>query len=223
VIEVKGEGGQLLVGGNALSYDEARDLVDLIWAAIPVELAEDGTPVCSECGVKATEDIPGFWVCGVINATATIRLSTRANKPATQFSAGARRSGPMHRSSGSPRSRPSDKRWPRLRRGTTTSEDPFLLMCRLRAVWVDSSEQPRRSLRRSFSPSGSRSSPRRRDAEHCFGLVFLFHLVLSQCLRPSSSVLQASRALVLSSAGASVPETASSEARGPRRPYGSAA
>ena len=66
MIEVKGEDGQLLVGGQALSYDEARDLVERIWASIPAERAEDGTPLCSKCGVKAIEDMPGFWVCEVI-------------------------------------------------------------------------------------------------------------------------------------------------------------
>ena len=66
MIEVKREGEQLLVDGNALSYDEARDLVGRIWAAIPVERSGDGTPICSKCGMEATKDKPDFWVCSVI-------------------------------------------------------------------------------------------------------------------------------------------------------------
>jgi hypothetical protein len=66
VIEVKREGELLLVGGHSLSYDEARELVDRIWAAIPVERSEDGSPICPKCGIEATEDTPGFWVCEVI-------------------------------------------------------------------------------------------------------------------------------------------------------------
>jgi hypothetical protein len=66
VIEVRREGDLLLVGGHALNYDEARELVDNIWAAIPVERSEDGTPICPKCGIEATEDTSGFWVCRVI-------------------------------------------------------------------------------------------------------------------------------------------------------------
>jgi len=66
VIEVKREGELLLIGGDALSYDEARELVDRIWGSIPVERSADGTPICQKCGIEATEDARGFWVCAVI-------------------------------------------------------------------------------------------------------------------------------------------------------------
>ncbi len=66
MIAVKREGEMLLVGRQTLSYDEARELVDRIWAAIPVERSEDGTPICPKCGSEATEDTPGFWVCEVL-------------------------------------------------------------------------------------------------------------------------------------------------------------
>ena len=56
----------LLIGGHAVDFDEAREVVDRIWAAIPVEQSEDGTPICPKCGLEATEDAPGFWVCAVI-------------------------------------------------------------------------------------------------------------------------------------------------------------
>ena len=66
MIEVKREGEQLLVDGHALSYDEARELVGRIWATIPVERSEDGTPLCPKCGIEATETTPNYWVCEVI-------------------------------------------------------------------------------------------------------------------------------------------------------------
>jgi hypothetical protein len=66
VIEVKRADGQLLVGGQAHSYDEARELVERIWAAIPIERTADGRPICPKCGIEAIQDIPGFWVGAVI-------------------------------------------------------------------------------------------------------------------------------------------------------------
>jgi hypothetical protein len=78
VIEVKREGELLLVGGHALSYDEARDLVDRVWAAIPVERSEDGTPICPKCGIEATETTPAYWDAKSSSATATTSRSTMA-------------------------------------------------------------------------------------------------------------------------------------------------
>jgi hypothetical protein len=67
VIRVKRENGRLLIGGQLHTSDEARELVDhQIWAAMPAEFGDDGVPLCPKCGIEATEDTPGFWVCAVI-------------------------------------------------------------------------------------------------------------------------------------------------------------
>jgi hypothetical protein len=88
VIEVKARGNLLLVGGEALSYDEARELVQRIWEIVPVELDEHGTPMCPKCGTPATEDSEDFWVCSVIECDGyhqtVVPGKAQAGKPRTR-------------------------------------------------------------------------------------------------------------------------------------------